>query len=94
MRPEDILEMDNLGAHKSKTSQNLVESKSADYKFLPAYSPDFNLIEKMWSKIKQVLRGLKPRSSIELYASVGKALGMITTDDAQGWFLSSGYGES
>lgn len=27
--------------------------------FLPAYSPDFNPIEKMWSKIKSVLRKLK-----------------------------------
>ena len=30
--------------------------------FLPPYSPDLNPIEKMWSKIKQILRGFKART--------------------------------
>jgi transposase len=92
LKPGDILVLDNLGAHKSQVSQKLVESMSADYKFLPAYSPDLNPIEKMWSKLKQVLRGLKARTPSELYAAVGKALDMVTADDAQGWFRSCGYG--
>ena len=91
LRAGDIVVMDNLGSHKSQVAQEFVESRSASYLFLPAYSPDFNPIEKMWSKVKQILRGIKARTQEELFAAVAKALSMVTADDAQGWFESCGY---
>jgi transposase len=91
LRPGDILVMDNLNAHKSEIALEVVQSRQAEIKFLPAYSPDLNPIEKMWSKLKQILRGLKPRTSQELFDAAGIALGMITEDDAHGWFESCGY---
>ncbi len=91
LRPGDIVVMDNLSAHKSEKARELIESKSAGCLFLPAYSPDFNPIEKMWSKVKQILRGLKARTRDELFDAVAKALNMVTEDDAQGWFESCGY---
>jgi hypothetical protein len=45
----------------------------------------------MWSKVKQILRGLKPRTSEELFRSTGTALGMVTATDAHGWFEYAGY---
>jgi len=62
--------------------------------FLPAYSPDFNPIEKMWSKVKQILRSLQARTREKLFDAVAKALSMVTADDAQGWVKSCGYGKS
>ena len=59
--------------------------------FLPAYSPDLNPIEKMWSKVKQLVRGLKPRTHLELLSATATALNAVTKDDAQGWFESYGY---
>jgi transposase len=94
LRPGDIVVMDNLSAHKSEKSRNLIESKSATCLFLPAYSPDFNPIEKMWSKVKQILRGLKARTREELFDAVAKALSMVNADDAQGWVESCGYVKS
>jgi transposase len=47
--------MDNLAVHKSPRVAALVEAVGAEVKFLPAYSPDLNPIEKMWSKIKALL---------------------------------------
>ena len=91
LRPGDILIMDNLNAHKSATALEVVQSRQAEIKFLPAYSPDLNPIEKMWSKLKQTLRGLKPRTNQELFCSAGTALDMVTASDAQGWFKSCGY---
>jgi transposase len=91
LRPGDILVMDNLNAHKSALVSGLVQSRCAEVKFLPAYSPDLNPIEKIWSKVKQILRGLKPRTSEELFCSTGTALGMVTATDAQGWFEYAGY---
>jgi len=87
----DIVVLDNLKAHKSATSQATVTARQAEIKFLPAYSPDLNPIEKMWSKVKQTLRGMKPRTDDELFSSIGIALDMVTADDAQGWFKSCGY---
>jgi transposase len=91
LRPGDIVVMDNLCSHKSRAAQEFVESRSARYLFLPAYSPDFNPIEKMWSKVKQVLRSLQARTREELFDAADKALNMVTAEDAQGWFAACGY---
>jgi transposase len=91
LRPGDIVVMDNLNAHKSEVALKVVQSHQAEIKFLPAYSPDLNPIEKMWSKLKQILRGLKPRTNEELFSSTGVALNMVSADDAQGWFAACGY---
>lgn len=91
LRPGDIVIMDNLSTHKSLSAKAIVESRQANIKFLPAYSPDLNPIEKMWSKLKQIIRGLKPRNNEELLASVTAALKMIAPKDAKAWFNSCGY---
>ena len=56
LRPADIVIMDNLCPHKNALTLLLIEQAGAEVLFLPAYSPDLNPIEKMWSKIKQSLR--------------------------------------
>lgn len=94
LRPGDIVVVDDLGSHKSRKAEEIVKSKRAEYVFLPAYSPDFNPIEKMWSKVKQVLRGLKARANEEIYGAAAKVLGMLTAGDAQGWFESCGHVKS
>ena len=65
--------------------------RQAEMLFLPAYSPDFSPVEKMWSKIKQVVRGIKPRTEEELIAATATALDAVRESDAQGWFNSCGY---
>jgi transposase len=91
LRSGDILVLDNLQAHKSKVCVEAVTARGAQVKFLPAYSPDMNPIEQMWSKVKQLLRGMKARTNEELFSSVGVALDMVTPTDARGWFTSCGY---
>lgn len=91
LRPGDIVILDNLSAHKDKVATGIIESAEAQVKFLPAYSPDLNPIEKMWSKVKQLLRGLKARSREELFTAIGSALSCVTETDAIGWFISCGY---
>lgn len=91
LKAGDMVIMDNLNVHKSKTAQKLITEKGCEYIFLPEYSPDLNPIEKMWSKVKQLLRSMKARTCDELYKAIGKALGCITPKDAEGWFKSCGY---
>ena len=91
LRPGDIVVMDNLSPHKSEPTLQLIEAAGAEVLFLPAYSPDLNPIEKMWSKVKAILRRLKPRTTEEIHDAVRQALKEITASDARGWFESCGY---
>jgi Transposase and inactivated derivatives len=91
LRPGDIVVMDNLSAHKSQEAHSVIRERQAEILFLPACCPDFNPIEKMWRKLKQILRGIKPRTQEELFADTATALNAISADDAQGWFNSCGY---
>jgi transposase len=87
----DVIILDNLAAHKDVPARELIEARGARLLFLPAYSPDLNPIEKMWSKVKEWLRAAKARSEQLLVEQIGKALEQVTPDDARGWFQSCGY---
>ena len=91
LRPGDVVVLDNLSAHKDSEARKLIEARGATLVFLPAYSPDLNPIEKMWSKVKELLRGAKARTEKALVEQVGKALQQVTLSDAEGWFQSCGY---
>ena len=45
LRAGDIVMLDNLGAHRTKRVQQLVEEAGATLWFTPPYSPEFNPIE-------------------------------------------------
>ena len=91
LRPGDIVVLDNLSSHKNQEIRDLIESVGAELWFLPPYSPDLNPIEKMWSKVKAILRKLKARTEQALIAAIAKALDQVTASDAKGWFKSCGY---
>lgn len=91
LKAGDIVILDNLSAHKSRHVRELIKSVGAELWYLPAYSPDLNPIEKMWSKIKSILRTLKARTKEALIRAIAKALEMVTVSDTKGWFESCGY---
>lgn len=91
LRRGDIVVLDNLSSHKDKPALALIEQAGAEVRFLPAYSPDFNPIEKMWSKVKALLRSAKARTEENLLAAIGSALAEVTAQNAEGWFASCGY---
>ena len=87
----DIVVMDNLQSHKNSYARKLIKQAGAHVWFLPPYSPDFNPIEKMWSKIKAYLRKACARSRETLYQAIADSLDTITQSDIYGWFKSCGY---
>lgn len=91
LRPGDIVMMDNLGAHKNERTIALIEEAGAEVRFLPAYSPDLNPIEMMWSKVKALLRKAQARNHPDLLIAIASALNAITPHDALGWFAACGY---
>lgn len=91
LRPGDIVVMDNLSPHKSDPTLALIRQAGAQVLFLPAYSPDLNPIEMMWSKVKTFLRGAEARTGEQLISAIGRALAQITAQDALNWFAHCGY---
>jgi transposase len=91
LRAGDIVVMDNLLPHKNALTLALIEQAGATALFLPAYSPDLNPIEKMWSKVKQSLRSAEARTRQTLVKAIASALRSVTPQDARGWFASCGY---
>ena len=91
LRPGDVVVRDNLSPHKSQPTLCLIAQAGAEVLFLPAYSPDLNPIEKLWSKVKNFLRSAEARTEAQLIRAIGLALGSITRQDAINWFAACGY---
>jgi transposase len=87
----DLVIMDNLATHKIRGVREALEAAGARLRYLPPYSPDFNPIEPMWSKIKQILCGHAPRTDEQLLRAAQKAFQSISAADCKGFFFSARY---
>lgn len=86
-----VVVLDNLNVHKEERVREIIERYGCHLMFLPAYSPDLNPIEGMFSKVKQALRRAGKRTQEELVTAIGAALDTVTAVDARGWFTHCGY---
>jgi len=91
LRPGDMVILDNLAAHKIRGVRQASEAVGARWLYLPPYSPDFNPLEPMGSKIKQDLRRHAPRTEDELLRVAKTAFNSISTANCKGFFLSVQY---
>lgn len=87
---EAIVVMDNLAAHKSQATAEMLRKAGAELWYLPPYSPDLNPIELMWSKCKTHLRSAKATTQEALFNAIGKALEEITPQDSSNFFRHCG----
>ena len=90
-KPDAVLVMDNLAAHKTAQVRALLDHSGFAYRYLPAYSPDLNPIEPAWAKVKAELRRVAARTADALHAACGPALAAVTAQDAAGFFRHCGY---
>ena len=49
VKPDAVLVMDNLGAHKARSVRALLDRSGFTSRYLPRYSPDLNPIEPAWA---------------------------------------------
>jgi len=91
LRAGDIVVMDNLACHKTAEVARLIAAAGAEVRYLPAYSPDMNPIERLFSKLKAALRSAAARTVDALIEAIGDALRAIRAADIRGWFAHSGY---
>jgi transposase len=90
-KPDAVLVMDNLPAHKAPRVRALLDRSGFAYRYLPAYSPDLNPIEPGWAKVKAELRRVAARTADALHEALGPALAAITPQDAAAFFRHCGY---
>ena len=91
LEPGNIVVMDNLSAHKHKRVRELIEAAGCDLWYLPAYSPDLNPIEKLWSKVKTYLRRVSAKTIDALIKAIAAALRSVGDDECANYFKACGY---
>lgn len=94
LAPGDIVIMDNLGSHKGAGVRAAIEAAGARLLYLPPYSPDFNPIEKAFSKLKAHLRKAAERTVDGLWNMIGALLPAFTPKECANFFASAGYDPS
>ena len=88
---DSVLVMDNMKSHHAKAVKDLLDSSGVRYIYLPPYSPDLNPIEKLWSKVKALLRKFKARTLDAFPNAIQNAFHSVTVSDCSGWFRFCGY---
>ncbi|OAI30962.1 transposase [Methylosinus sp. R-45379] len=91
LSPGDIVVMDNLGSHKGAGVRKAIEAAGATLLYLPPYSPDFNPIEKAFSKLKALLRKAAERTVDALWNRIGALLKEFSPTECANFFAASGY---
>lgn len=91
LRPGDIVIADNLSSHKVVGVRAAIEAVGASICFLPPYSPDLNPIEKVFSKLKALLRRAGLRTLDTLWDYTGQLLDKFSPQECSNYFRSAGY---
>ena len=94
LKPDDIVVMDNLPAHKTAAVRDAIAAAGAQFFLLPPYSPDMNPIEMLFSKLKTLLRQAPERTVEGLWRRIGALLDQFTPGECANYFRAAGYGDS
>lgn len=92
LKKGDIVFMDNVSTHLVEGVEETIEARRASVYYLPAYSPDFNPIEQLFSKFKAFLRKMKARTVETLWKTIASFLREVSKEECKAFFANSGYG--
>ena len=73
LRKGDVIILDNLSSHKSPKAAQAMHAVGAWFLFLPPYSPDLKPIEKVFAKLKALIR----RAAVRIYDDLWRAAGHV-----------------
>ena len=90
-KPDAVLAMDDLGAHKTPEARELLDGSGFPYRYLPSYSPDLSPIEPAWAQVKAELRRVAARDEDALHQALGPALDRVSAANARAYFRHCGY---
>ena len=87
-----IVVMDNAKIHHAVPEVEVAyEILGHEWRYLPAYSPDLNPIENMFSKLKTILTYQCFVAEKDPMLAISDALTYITRENVQGWFHLCNY---
>ncbi|ARA92171.1 hypothetical protein AWN76_002605 [Rhodothermaceae bacterium RA] len=89
--PGDIVLWDNARIHEAPDLVEQIEARGACVRPLPRYSPEFNPIELLWSKLKHLIKKACADTAEALLEAVEYATEQVTAADAAGWFQHCGF---
>ena len=85
LRPDDVVVLDNLAAHKVAGVRKMIQAAGASLLYLPPYSPDMNPIEQVFAKLKALLRKAAARTKEVLWTTIGELLDRFPAEECQNW---------
>ena len=91
LEPGDAVVMDNLRPHKVAGIREAIRAAGASVLYLPSYSPDFNPIEQLFAKLKELLRKAAARTKEALWDAIGRHLDDFTPEECQNYLAHCGY---
>lgn len=83
-----ILIMDNVKFHKSKKVKDSASFKNNEIIFIPPYSPQYNPIEEVFSKIKHVYKKLC-YTQLNVHNKILKSINSITSNNLKKYYEHS-----
>jgi transposase len=91
LTPGDLVIADNLSSHKVAGVIEAITAARATLLYLPPYSPDLNPIEKLFAKLKALLRKAAVRTTDALWNEMGRLLASFSPTECANYFAASGY---
>ena len=88
LRPGDVIIMGKLSSHKRVSVRERIEAAGATLRFLPPYSPNFNPIEKAFSKLKAMLRKAEERTMSGLWTLIRNLVDIFQPHECANYFSS------
>ena len=91
LKPNDIVMMDHLPAHKVAGVAEAIAAAGATLRYLPQYSPDLNPIEMPYSKFKAYMRKLAERTVAGVSRAIRSFLPSVNGGECANYFRHAGY---
>jgi transposase len=91
LKPGDIVIIDNLGSHKAAAVRRAIRAAGAKLFILPPYSPDLNPIERVFAKLKALLRKAAKRTIEATWRQIGSLLAAFPARECANDFRNAGY---
>jgi len=91
LKPDDIVVLDNLPAHKTAKVRPAIRASGAQLFLPPPYSPDLNPIEMAFAKLKTLLRKIAARTIDELWTAIAGCLDQFSPTECRHYFGTAGY---
>jgi transposase len=86
-KDNDRIVLDNVAFHKAKKVRDFLNGKHIDCLFIKPYSPEYNPIEMVFSKVKYKFRQQHLTSSDKSFESrIVQSLNLVTSEDLTNYF--------